>query len=454
MESGDGSYSAILEGIRRTVRSRPRRLVMVGLGRLQLGLIGPVFSSLGYELVGVNLGSDSVVKRLRHHEYYRVIDHPPYGGTDVEVRAVHHYDCNRHTEEEDGSLAAVAEAAEAQIINTALGLSSAAVESAASFLLAVERYRRAHAIIDPLYITCSDNPIGSRFGIEFIQNRLQALSYQLEDEERIALWNDMAAHVRFLPCLADRICSARIVDEDNVMKPVHILAERYGELALGRSFLCVQPLTSKETQALGEIRIWDNLEVARQRKLYTLSMAHGIAAYIGAFDEKRPQTISQALRSRNVLAHVERALEEVATALAVQTGESETDWFEYASVALRRISNESLDDPISRVARDVGRKLSRADRLVGPLLLSLRVNFRPSESLQNAILHALLYAFAYGKQISEYEDDPETVEVGNQLRRNGARSVLKTVCGLAMSDPAELEIIDKIANKFERVVGA
>ncbi len=448
MNANDPNSTMILR-IRNNLNGVKPTLIMLGLGRLQLGLIGPVFFNMGYHLVGVNLKSKEVTERLRLHNYYRVIDNPPYGGVDVEVVEVHHYEPTNQSEH--ASEPAIEASAKAQIINCAFGVSTAALKNAACFLLQVEQFRRSLGITKKLFITCSDNPVGTTFAVELLKNALLAETYQLANSERIAIWNDVAANVCFVPSLADRICSQRTIPPEEI-KPVSILTESYKELDYAMPFLNIKPLASKQTKYLGEAKLWINLELARQRKVYTLNMAHAVAAYIGAFDKSNPYTIADALKSDVVRSHVEQALEEVAKAFTEQNYGLKEDWFEYAGQVLERISNEHLDDPISRVARDVPRKLKRTDRLVGSLLFVLRTRFKIVDSLLVAILHALLYAYSYDGTSNNFEKDESTQDLKAKILENGVAWALVNVCGFDSTDPAEKEIADRLTGEFEVLI--
>lgn len=439
----------LLARLRGSVKGLRQRIVLLGLGRLQLGLIGPTFADLGFELAGVSLRDPAVARRVADHRYYRVITDPPYGGQDVEVVSAHHFDLSDPSSTE--SQAAIAAAAEARIINCGLGVSPQSLAAASEFLLAVERYRRTSAIIDTLFITSSDNPVGRTFAVDLVQSKLQAATFALEEDERVALWNDMAYHVKFLPTLADRVCSTLQVPADP-KRPASVIAEEFGELSFNRSLLGLQRLASRDSERLGAIRLWDDLEVARQRKLYTLSMAHAVTAYVGSFDSGPRTYVADALQSSVVRSHVERALEDVTSALVAKSGGAESEWFDYARTVLRRIGDERLQDPLMRVAREVPRKLGRDDRLLGPLLLVLRTSFNLSVPLVAGVVYALVYAYVLASHDANEEPDPSSFSMAAELRAHGVRSVLRDVCALDLDDETESYVADVIQREFQSLI--
>lgn len=344
-------------------KTTSKKIALIGIGRLQLGLVAPLFSQLGYEIILISFHKTDIFNRLNDLRYYLVIDNPPDEGYKVTINEILFYDFAKGSNED-----ILAKVSLCQIVNCALGLNENAINAAARFLLDLEIYRRENAIIETLFISSSDNPIGNKFGIELIHKKFQSLTFEMPDYKRVAIWNDVSHHVVFVQTIADRICSQRILGL-NKNSPLEIITEKYGELIFDKSFLNIRPLLSKGTKSIGAIKIWDDPETARQKKLYTLSMAHAMTAYLGCFHESSPNTIYQALQIKEIRRMIENSLENVSKALANSEGSSTHEWFQISGEAFNRISNAKIDDTIHRVARDVPRKLNRNDRLIGPLLL-------------------------------------------------------------------------------------
>jgi C_GCAxxG_C_C family probable redox protein len=90
---------------------------------------------------------------------------------------------------------------------------------------------------------------------------------------------------------------------------------------------------------------------------------------------------------------------------------------------------------VRRYASDPRRKLARADRLVGPLLLCRQHNL-PFDALAHAVAAALLY--------TSPNDDGAT-EIRTAIKTNGLQAAIESYCGLT---PADEEIINAICRAY------
>lgn len=402
-------------------------VTLVGLGRLQLGLVGPVLSNLGYNLLGVSLTTDEVAERLRTLQCYRISstrEGNPY--FEVPIVDAELVDCGKPAAE----ARLMPSIARSTVLNLALGSAGDADQRAAEFLLLVLAYRRDKAIVKDMFVTCSDNPSGREFAVTRVLRKFIDLTLRLPDEEREAIWNDVPYHVHFVKTLADRICTHRIIPRDR-SQPVQVVAETYGRLTFDSSFEETQPIVLK-AGSVRELATSSNMEIERQKKLYTLSMAHSVAAYLGLSSKSEPKTIREAMDNPDIELSVRHALDAVAKALG-GTGEGVSeDWASLAQTTYRRLLNSDIDDGLQRVARDVPRKLGLDDRILGPLEAVFMRSFSLCEPLLNAAAGALTYAARYGESIPQFEDDPSTVELGKRLRRGDVEDVISTILGTSM----------------------
>jgi len=423
-----------------------KKVILLGLGRLQLGLVAPAFNQLGYELIMVNLGNKDIVNKLLTDGYYWVNENPQLdAGYKVHVNKVHHYDKN-----DDSTITTVLESSmNATIVNCALSLNEQAIEAASDFIFHLIKYRREKGVVEPLYITSTDNPVGAKFGVEFIQDRVQGKTLELSEDARIKLWNDIAFHVKFIPAIADRICSQRNINT-NSRHPLEIVSERYGEIVFENTFLSIHPLYSKETKTIGLLKFTSNIELSRIRKLYTFSMAHAMTAYIGYFNKSKPLTIADAIGIDEIVNIVRKSLENISFTMSKKTGESITDWYDYSSNAISRIGNDGLNDDLNRVARDVPRKLNKNDRLFGPLILIAKEGFIISDGLISAIVFALLYALN-GYSINDSKIDDETKQFGKLINEQGVHKALELKCEINLNDKTEKFLVDRINKLFEQI---
>jgi len=105
---------------------------------------------------------------------------------------------------------------------------------------------------------------------------------------------------------------------------------------------------------------------------------------------------------------------------------------QYVQTVLARFENDSLPDPVVRVAREPKRKLSPNDRLVRPAVLALEADVTPS-CLATAIAAALLY---------DHPDDPQAVELSTTAKDNGVEAALKEAGNLNHTHPL-VQLVNK-----------
>jgi mannitol-1-phosphate 5-dehydrogenase len=154
-------------------------------------------------------------------------------------------------------------------------------------------------------------------------------------------------------------------------------------------------------------------------KLYVFNLGHAVAGYLGWL--RGHETVDAAAADPLLRPIVVGCLLESRRAVLAAHPELGGDAHGPVAEALRRYADAELADPITRVARDPLRKLSPADRLLGPARLIEAVTGRVPAHLALAIAGALLY---------RAPDDAEAGELHRLLGRHGLRHVLSTVCGL------------------------
>jgi mannitol-1-phosphate 5-dehydrogenase len=110
---------------------------------------------------------------------------------------------------------------------------------------------------------------------------------------------------------------------------------------------------------------------------------------------------------------------------------------------LSRFGNRALGDTVYRVGRDLPRKLSRDDRLVGALLLDAEEEI-PAPAATLATAAGFLFRGADERKAMFPADE----EFSNELERRGEKWALSEVCGLRGDDPAEASIARSIERAF------
>jgi len=97
------------------------------------------------------------------------------------------------------------------------------------------------------------------------------------------------------------------------------------------------------------------------------TLGHAAAAYFGYRADPSLTYIYEVLALPEVLAATRRTMEQSAAALCREYPADLTPeaLAEHVDDLLARFANHALGDTVFRVGRDIGRKLSRADRIVG-----------------------------------------------------------------------------------------
>lgn len=158
-------------------------------------------------------------------------------------------------------------------------------------------------------------------------------------------------------------------------------------------------------------------------KLYIHNAPHAIAAYLGYL--KKYIFVHESMKNKKIKKIVQGSIKEIADGLINCKIIDKKFAYYYMYKELKRFSNKLLYDPISRVARDPIRKLSKNDRLIKAIQISLYNNKLPS-NCAIGILAALNY---YDKK------DSQSQHLKLMIENFGKEYVMEKVCGLEKDDP-------------------
>jgi mannitol-1-phosphate 5-dehydrogenase len=154
-------------------------------------------------------------------------------------------------------------------------------------------------------------------------------------------------------------------ETDLVDDPLRLFAEEYETLILDkRGFKGPLP----ELPGLCPV---EPIEAFVDRKLFVHNLGHAAAAYLGYRQDPQEPFIAGALKLPGVEAGVRAAMDEAINALMLEYpgAYSRQELLDHIEDLLFRFKNSALGDTVHRVGRDLCRKLSRDDRLVGAMLL-------------------------------------------------------------------------------------
>jgi mannitol-1-phosphate 5-dehydrogenase len=188
--------------------------------------------------------------------------------------------------------------------------------------------------------------------------------------------------------------------------------------------------------AVPGLRLVDDMRAEETRKLYTYNMCHAALAYLGALRD-HALTVD-CLADPAVRAEAVGALDEVARALHAEYGFAPDEMARWNSGVLRQTDNPTLGDTVARHGADPGRKLKRADRLVGPALLARKHGIAPLH-LVRAIAAAFLYRAA---------GDPGAAFVQERVAALGLPAAVREVCELTADED---DLADMIVSAFREL---
>jgi mannitol-1-phosphate 5-dehydrogenase len=220
--------------------------------------------------------------------------------------------------------------------------------------------------------------------------------------------------------------------EDLAEDPLRLFAEEYETLILDkRAFKGPLPELPGLCPA-------EPIEAFVDRKLFVHNLGHAAAAYLGYQQDPGERFIAGALKLEGVEAGVRAAMNESVNALALEYPEaySRQDLLDHIEDLLFRFKNSALGDTVHRVGRDLNRKLSRDDRLVGAMLLCAKRDV-PFGAIAAVYRAALNFAATDEKGLLFPGDA--------QFRAGGTiqlAEVLQNISGLDSSNTVDKKVID------------
>jgi len=130
-----------------------------------------------------------------------------------------------------------------------------------------------------------------------------------------------------------------------------------------------------EVPAIKNLFAYAPFQLYIERKLFLHNMGHSLTAYLGNL--KGYEFIWQAIEDTEIECLALRAMTESALALSIRYDSSFKDLYEHVEDLLFRFTNKKLGDTVFRVGRDLNRKLSPNDRLVGAIHSCLEAGVKP-----------------------------------------------------------------------------
>jgi mannitol-1-phosphate 5-dehydrogenase len=394
------------------------KLVQFGGGNIGRSFIGQLFSRSGYEVVFVDI-DESLVAALNQHHQYRLVVKRNNASDEIvwirNVRAVNGKDRDRVVEE----------IADATILATSVGKSSLPHILPVLARGLLRRKERQGAV--PIDLIIAEN---IHDGSAYIRQELQSLLPS--DYDLTNLLGLVETSIgKMVPIMKQ---------EDLQQDPVWVFAEPYNTLILDK-FGFKNPLPKIE--GLSPV---ENIAAYVDRKLFIHNLGHAAAAYLGYRHSPDSTFLYEILAIPEVFQKTRQCMEQSAVALNKAYPKDLTlpALHDHIDDLLERFQNRSLGDTVYRVGRDLSRKLSKDDRLVGAMLLAKKHGC-PCDVIAEAVIAACTFR-------ATDEDGnlfPGDVTFAEHEYPQGLEHILTHVCQLSHNDPLEAAVMKEILRKME-----
>ena len=382
-----------------------KQILIWGAGRIGRGFIGDIFTDSGYELVFVD-ASQGLIDQLNQRGSYTVVRAAGVG--QIERVKIDRYQAY-HLSEKD-TLQTIVNGLDVLAVATFPKVFEAVAAELREMILT----RRAARPDAPLDIILCTNLVHA--GPVFSS----ALYRGLDEEQR----RYFDAKIGVVESLIIRMAPPA-PEEEVAQDPLVVWTNGYDEFPVDVNAFKGQP---PEIEAF---RLVTDMRAEEQRKMYTYNMCHAVLGYQGY--QQGYQLLVDCLADPALRAEAEGALGEVSAALQKEYGFTPEVMAKWVSGVIDQTNNPSIADTVVRMAADPLRKLSKADRLIGPALLCLNNGVEPAH-----LVRAIAYALHYRN-----EEDPNSIKITDALQADGLDASLRAVCGLGEA-PLEKALADKI----------
>jgi mannitol-1-phosphate 5-dehydrogenase len=378
------------------------KAVHFGAGNIGRGFVGQLLHESGYEVVFADV-ADALIDSLKAAGSYTVHEIGEGGRSHVvtDFRAV-----NSRTEE--GLL--IEEIASADVVTTAVGPRVLPFVAPAIARGIQRRIESGDDVAD-----------GSRLAVFACENAINATD-GLQALVRAALPETLADALDATAAFANTAID-RIVPAQDASAGLDVTLEPFFEWVIDRT-----PFRGEPPEITG-VHWVDDLAPFIERKLFTVNTAHATAAYHGF--RRGVHSITDAMTDARIRGEVEAAITETRSLLVAKFGLDEGEQRAYGEQILGRLSNPELPDTVERVGRGPLRKLSRAERFIGPASqLAERGMGR------RALLGAIEAALAF-----DVPEDAESVELQAILKREEPDGAVTVITGIEAAHPLFADLL-------------
>lgn len=397
-----------------------KKLVQFGAGNIGRSFIGQLFSKAGYEVVFVDV-DQSLIKALNERREYKVEIRD-------EISETLHIKNVRGVEARNQSQVAE-EISEADCLGTAVG-KNALDKIVPNLSKGLEqRYSKyGKKVID---IIICENILN---GAEFLRRRLKKnLPANIPFENMVGLVETSIG--KMVP-----IMSQELKEKDLLL----VYAEAYNYLIVDKKGF------KGEIPKVPGLVPKENIQAYVKRKSFVHNLGHAMIAYLEYVENKGYTYTWEAVRDPKLRDKAKQAMWESGQAMikAYPQEFSRCNQEEYIERLLKRFGNVYLGDTIFRVGRDVQRKLSYNDRLIGAMRFDLFHGVEPKMTAAGAAA-----ACFFKKRDLDGTLYPRDEEFHRDIFPKGIDYILRHVCSLRKKNNVEKEIIVLIKQYFEKFKG-
>jgi len=385
-----------------------KKLLLFGAGKVGRSLIGQLFSLSGYEVVFVDV-DDTLVNALNEKRSYlvEIITGQEKKILVDNVRAVHGNDVKQ----------VAFEIATADVVATAIG---------------VNNLRYIYSTLAKGLLKRRDMKRGSLDIIIFENLRNSSNIFRPGLRHHLPKDYPMESLVGLVETSTDKIVptmSKRVKNGD----PLTVIAEFFNLVYVDKTAF------KGEIPLVESLIFTENLPAYFDRKFFTLNMGHALTAYLGYLAGRG--TVFDSINDEYIRTTVESAMLESGRALIKEYPQefNEDTHTEYIANLIQRFNNVALYDTVFRVGRDITRKLSRNDRLIGSLLLGVKHGL-VSPNIALGVAAGMLFR-AKDENGELFHKDQHFAE---EIYPLGVDYILREVCGLNPSYAQGAQLIDNI----------
>ncbi len=322
--------------------------VMYGAGNIGRGFIGQLFSQSGYNVSFIDVNQEVIGELNKRGEYVvEILSND--ANEEVLVKNV----CGVDGMSEEKVSEAIASA---DVMATAVGVNilPRIVGNIAKGLQL--RWKQGNKT--PLNIIICENMIDAdKFLAESIKERL--------DDSEKALFDELIGTVEASIGRMVPIQTPEMTKND----PLRVCVEPFCNLIVDKASFKGEIPPIENMSAYAPFRLYI------ERKLFLHNMGHSLTAYLGNL--KGYEYIWQAIEDTEIEAIAIRAMTESALALSIRYDVPFKDLYDHVEDLLFRFTNKKLGDTVFRVGRDLKRKLSPEDRIVGAIHSCLEAGVKP-----------------------------------------------------------------------------